>query len=539
MVEVVDLYLSAAEDCMEAVQGMSRLQFNREQCGYLTEKLKVVVGSSRAFVMRDLCLSVDMERLVEIFKYLLALAKQVASFVRDSCKDAWIQAAMTSTNVSEYVSSLGFNLELCRSAFNVESTGSKRLTLGEVGNIHKVEVEIVEKKASVDVESLLRKVTRELNSLCGEDRELATYVHQRFLRVELNLASDDEGLLNKLFKWVEPAEELGRGSSTTVHKVMWLGTPVAMKTFDAAEIPDFVEEVKILSRLSHPNLVSMFCCLMNKRKCSIIMELMDGDLHTLIARLVEENLPSGSGPEWPPFSIMEAVDLMLQVGEGVKYLHESGIVHRDLKPENVLVKCVEPELIRDRYMHVKLADFGISKSKVNITTYSNQMYYTGTTRWMAPELLNLGGGSQGSSVGNDVNPKYPLKCDIYSYAMVCYEVLTGCLPYSNCYNAIDMMKMVLKGERPGLPKDCPPRLKALIENCWDQNPRKRPGFDEICLELKCLKYCLLQGDPSYCLCLFLSAQGTVVVGVYLTSYVCQVFGFDLIHVSAIFMHHIG
>ena len=68
--------MSAAEDCMETVQGMCRQQFNSEQCGHLTEKLKVV-GSSRAFVMLytdDLCLSVDIAVWAEIFKYLLALS---------------------------------------------------------------------------------------------------------------------------------------------------------------------------------------------------------------------------------------------------------------------------------------------------------------------------------------------------------------------------------------------------------------------------------------------------------------------------------
>ena len=506
---VLDLYLSAAEDCMEAVQAMSPQQFNSEQCGYLTEKLKVVVGSSRAFIMRDLCLSVDMERWAKIFKYLLALAKQIVSFVQGCCKDAWIQAAMTLTNVSEYVSSLGFNLELCRAAFSVVFTGSERLTLGEVGNIHKVEVEIVEKKASVDVQSLLRKVTRELNSLREENRELATYLHQRLLRDEPNLASDDGGFSNKLFKWVIPGKQLGRGSSASVHEAMWFGKLVAKKTFEGAENPYFLKEVKILSELCHSNITSMFCCAKNKRQCSFIMELMDADLFTLIDRRMDENLRSGSGSgsEWPPFPIMEAVDIMLQVGEGVKYLHERGIVHRDLKSKNILVKGVESwgSELKVGYVLAKLADFDISKANVRSTTYSNQTRNTGSARWMAPEVIELGGGSQGSSVWNYMNPKHPFKSDTYSFAMVFFEVLSGCVPFPNCHNEKDIKRMVLKGERPELPKDCPPSLKALIEKCWDHNPRKRLTFDEICLELKYLKYCLMQGNPSYCLCLFLSA----------------------------------
>ncbi len=94
--------------------------------------------------------------------------------------------------------------------------------------------------------ALLAKVTSELNLLGGKDRDLASFLLQRVLRVQPNkptsmldssswLASDEGKFLGELFKWVKPEELLGRGTTGSVHKAIWLGTPVAKKTFQGRE----------------------------------------------------------------------------------------------------------------------------------------------------------------------------------------------------------------------------------------------------------------------------------------------------------------
>ena len=91
--------------------------------------------------------------------------------------------------------------------------------------------------------------------------------------------------------------------------------------------------------------------------------------------------------------------------------------------------------------------------------------------------------------------KHPLKRDIYSYGMVCFEILTGRVPFSSVLNEKEVKSLVLQGKRPILPEDpqkCSLLLKELIESCWSSNPRKRPTFMDICSKLKYLKYLLMR-----------------------------------------------
>lgn len=206
--------------------------------------------------------SVDVARQIETFKLMLVWAKEIESFILGCSKDAWIQAAMTLTNVTEYVASIGFNLELCRVAFCKErgatgcSTG--RLTLDQVMAINDDEVRIVKEKALVDGETLFSKVLCALNqkSLSAEEKDLAIYLLQRLRKVEAvspSVASgssgysviDDDSFLKNLFKWVSNRQKrIGRGASAAVYKVMWLGTSVAKKMFEGRNNPDFMKEVE-------------------------------------------------------------------------------------------------------------------------------------------------------------------------------------------------------------------------------------------------------------------------------------------------------
>ncbi|KAG0610851.1 hypothetical protein M758_7G096800 [Ceratodon purpureus] len=503
--EELDSYLKLGEDCLEAVQRMPLRKFNHEQCGYLVDKLQVVVSRARLFFEvlqakishRSNRLFVDIAKQVEIFKLQLALAKQIETFVQGCCKDSWIQSATTLTNVWEYVASLGFNLELCKIAFCTENAATGGLTLDEVVDIHKAEVELVKEKASADEDTLIKKVEDVLPSLSGDnDKALASFLirrHKQDRPVLVEVTESDNsvsffggvGFFKNVVKWLGPkwlqfGTDLGTGASGSVVRTTWLGIPVAMKTFHGTnQFEDFRKEVEILSPLRHPNVMSLFSCAQDLRKCSIVMELMDGDLHKVI---VNKDMN-------PPFPILEAVDLMLQIGEGVNYLHNQKIVHRDLKGMNILVKRIGGDDSKDGSMHVRVADFGLSKTRQNSTSFSNT-YNIGTTGWMAPEIIKLRGDEQMS-----VEPKYPFKYDTYSFAMVCFEILTGYVPYSNVRPQEDKKKLIKEGNRPELPedpKDCPLILKDLIERCWSQNPKMRPKFDVICSELRYLKYLLMK-----------------------------------------------
>jgi len=110
---------------------------------------------------------------------------------------------------------------------------------------------------------------------------------------------------------------------------------------------------------------------------------------------------------------------------------------------------------------------------------------------MPPEVINFCNDDGQTSTSMLLEgPKYPKKFDVYSFGMVCYEILIRDLLFPQETSLIKIKKKILKGECPPLSEYCPSKLKALIEECWDPEPTNHPSFASICLALKCLK-CLL------------------------------------------------
>jgi serine/threonine protein kinase len=203
--------------------------------------------------------------------------------------------------------------------------------------------------------------------------------------------------------------------------------------------------------------------------------------------------------------MLQAVDLMLQVAEGMKYLHNMGIVHRDLKPENILVKKVQ-EVSADHHPDfknsmssppsnpvwiAKICDFGTSKVKNQSTAYRNHTMQIGTTMFMAPEVYEL------EPEGEIPQRFHPMKTDVYSFGILCSTVLTG-IPVEPQIDGLNVTvkkfkDSVREGKRPNLPPDCPARLSGLIKRCWHADPLLRPSFPDICTELRYIKGLLLTG----------------------------------------------
>jgi serine/threonine protein kinase len=308
---------------------------------------------------------------------------------------------------------------------------------------------------------------------------------------------------NMLSKWplalliskkdLQPEGHVDSGAFGEVSKVVWRGETYAMKRAKRGHINVIKQEIKALGGLNHPHLMRLLCCTeVPDRECSYIMELMDMSLDVLL----DEH---GISP------ILQAVDLLLQVAEGMKYLHNMGIVHRDLKPQNILVKKVQ-EVSADHHPDsknstscprsnpvwiAKICDFGTSKVKNQSTKFLHQTTPIGTPMYMAPEVYELDPEVE--------MPErfHPMKTDVYSFAILCFTVVTGnSSPFQ--IDGVNMTMMnfkasVRQGNRPNLPPDCPARLSGLIKRCWHGDPLLRPSFPDICTELRFIKGLLLTG----------------------------------------------
>ncbi|KAG0563827.1 hypothetical protein KC19_8G062200 [Ceratodon purpureus] len=282
---------------------------------------------------------------------------------------------------------------------------------------------------------------------------------------------------------------IASGASGMVAKFKWLGREVGVKTVKSPGLSRrrFEEEAAILATVQHPNVVRMIGCAFqdNSETGSLVMELMEHDLRTVI----EMRCPNPE-PGLSPFPLIVAIDIMLQIGEGMQYLREHKILHRDLKAKNILLNRARrvrrtlsgayrkfPDLASllhtEEYYVAKLADFGIAKARRQQTNFLTMM--AGTTSWRAPEVYNV------PDLETANNYQWP--ADVYSFAMVCYEILTGRIPFDEVPNT-KIYKGIMAGDRPSLKEySMPLVLRDLIERCWATDPDSRPSFAEICKTL--------------------------------------------------------
>lgn len=233
--------------------------------------------------------------------------------------------------------------------------------------------------------------------------------------------------------------------------------------FDGFEQMLLLRESLILHKLDHPSIVKFkginFKSFIDPTKLepAIITEyLKNGSL--------KENLNkerhSIADPNWNP---TKKYISLLGIANALRYLHKKGVVHRDLKPENILI---------DSDYYPKVCDFGLSKCFSQSLTNAIDLTMTGqfgTPIYMAPELLSY-------------EEKYTSSVDVYAFAILAYEIVTGNEPYSELGEKISpfaFSKKIIDGYRPKLSDGITQKMKDLLERCWSKEPRERPSFDEI------------------------------------------------------------
>ncbi|KAH8935044.1 hypothetical protein BDL97_17G010000 [Sphagnum fallax] len=276
-------------------------------------------------------------------------------------------------------------------------------------------------------------------------------------------------------------ELLGKGSFGAVNEVTWLEKKCALKIIDASNSNMEEKEVTILRSCHHPHIAQFFWYWKDAKKSYIMMEWMPKDLCTHIEDQFQ-------GRSYTPFKLHVAIDIMLQVANAMRYLHSKKIVHRDLKTSNILV---QPSMeFSEGYLHVKLADFGKAKTYNMTETSSTQTPRQGTPTYAAPEVFGQ------LVVDGKKSPKFPPKADVWSFAMVCSEILTGEPPFASEPRATLHAKIKKDHDlRPPLPNDCPSYLRHCITSCWELSPKERPNFSTICRNLMLAKTMSLEIIP--------------------------------------------
>ncbi|KAH9291678.1 hypothetical protein KI387_016964, partial [Taxus chinensis] len=276
--------------------------------------------------------------------------------------------------------------------------------------------------------------------------------------------------LSKLFL----GQKFAVGAHSRLYHGIYNEKPVAVKVIrqpdgDENEVlasrleKQFNREVTTLSRLHHRNIVQLVAaCISPPVFCVITEYLSGGSLRSFLHRREPGSV-----------CLKEFLSMALHIARGMEYLHSQGVIHRDLKSENLLFTGD---------MCLKIVDFGIACEEVNCD-YLNED--PGTYRWMAPEMIS--------------HKPYNRKVDVYSFGIVLWEIATGRVPYEDMTPVQAAFAVVHKNARPTLPEDCPLAMRKLIDNCWAQNPEKRPDFWYIVKILEQFEAALLH-DGSLTLC---------------------------------------
>ena len=238
---------------------------------------------------------------------------------------------------------------------------------------------------------------------------------------------------------------IGDGASAQVFigQNIKTGKKVAIKQlistdFVEYELESLKRELAILSSLHHPCLID-FIGATSKAPYWIITEFMErGSLYNCLRK--------------NSLSPYDKTRIAYQTAKGVAYLHSKNIIHRDLKSLNILVSNTN---------EARVCDFGISRPVDNSGLMTNKI---GTFNYMAPEVI--------------MKNKYTLKADVFSYALLLLEMVTGYVPFGGM-NQLMIAKQIEAGNMPEIPSKVSQDLRTLIKSCWSHDPEARPTFNQI------------------------------------------------------------
>ncbi|KAK7910093.1 hypothetical protein WMY93_014777 [Mugilogobius chulae] len=265
-------------------------------------------------------------------------------------------------------------------------------------------------------------------------------------------------------KWeINPSEltfmkELGSGQFGQVRLGKWRAQhKVAIKAIREGAMyeEDFIEEAKVMMRLSHPRLVQLYGVCSQQKPIYIVTEFMELGclLNVLRQRRGTLNLDT-------------LLSVSLDVCEGMEYLEANRFIHRDLAARNCLV---------NDSLVVKVSDFGMTRYVLD-DQYTSSSGSKFPVKWSPPEVFNF--------------CRYSSKSDVWSFGVLMWEVFTeGRMPFEQNSNH-EVVTMVMQGHRLYRPKLASETIYGIMQKCWHEKAEKRPSFKVLVPKI----YDVLEGD---------------------------------------------
>ena len=258
-------------------------------------------------------------------------------------------------------------------------------------------------------------------------------------------------------------DKLGEGGMGVVYKAedTKLKRTVALKFLPphlSASEQDkarFVQEAQAASALNHPNVCTIHDIQEHDSQMFIVMEFVDGQI-----------LREKKGT----MSFKQAIEVGIQIADGLAAAHEKGIVHRDIKPENIMIR-------KDGI--AQIMDFGLAKLRASgskISRLTKEGSTVGTAGYMSPEQV------QGQETDH--------RSDIFSFGVLLYELLTGQLPFKGVHETALAYEIVNVDAAPmsSVKPDVDANLDVIVLDCLEKDPKERcQSIAEVARDLRKVK----------------------------------------------------
>ncbi|XP_050803649.1 tyrosine-protein kinase Tec isoform X3 [Gopherus flavomarginatus] len=258
---------------------------------------------------------------------------------------------------------------------------------------------------------------------------------------------------NAAEKWeINPSEltfmrELGSGLFGVVRLGKWRAQyKVAIKAIREGAMyeEDFIEEAKVMMKLTHPKLVQLYGVCTQQKPIYIVTEFME---HGCLLNYLRQKRGH--------FNKDTLLTMCQDVCEGMKYLERNSFIHRDLAARNCLV---------NESGVVKVSDFGMTRYVLD-DQYTSSSGAKFPVKWCPPEVFNYS--------------RFSSKSDVWSFGVLMWEVFTeGKMPFEKNTN-YEVVTMVSQGQRLYRPKLATKNVYEVMVMCWHEKPEGRPTFEDL------------------------------------------------------------
>ncbi len=272
-------------------------------------------------------------------------------------------------------------------------------------------------------------------------------------------------MIGQLISHYKVLEKLGEGGMGVIYKAhdTQLDRTVALKFLPENLSPTesdkkrLINEAKAAATLNHQNICTIHEISEHENQLFIVMEYIEGQ--TLRDRI--------SNRKTVPISVKQAIDIGIQIAEGLAAAHGNGIIHRDVKPENIMLK---------KDGHIVIMDFGLAKHR-GVSGLSKEGTTLGTLGYMAPEQVQ----------GLDLDHR----ADIFSFGVLLYELISGVPPFKGdhevavAYEIVNVDPPLLSSIKP----DIDPALARITSECLFKDKYERyQSASEVVKELRRFKH---------------------------------------------------